>query len=137
MSEEDHGQIVYENGATASVETAGYIVNQCVCQWGIMLNMMLVLYSKTPLDAVLNVVAVMFITDIDNMMVKPRHYTTILEWINDDKNVAAITSTPISAARRKLLIYFCIARGCGTMLYMLATFGLGLYHLVIAPIMHC
>merc|ERR1712217_763912 len=60
--------------------------------------------GENPLDLVLYIVAVFFILEIDDMLVRPRTYNEILKWFEDTANIPKMKSTPMSFFKYKLWV---------------------------------
>ena len=63
------------------------------------INTLIIFYSEDPLDIVLNSLALLFLVDIDNMMIYHKDYKRVLVWFNDDSNINSITMQPMSKER--------------------------------------
>ena len=79
----------------------GYLINVLLWAACLYINTLAVWWSETPLDLVLNLVAVFFIMDISKMLVPPDAYHEVLQWFEDSSNVSRLRSTPISLGQYK------------------------------------
>jgi len=82
-----------------TVLNIGFFVNMIIWVFCVFLNLRVLLFSPDPLDVILNIIAVYFIADIDNMMVPPDSYVVIAEWFEDSDNVSRIRAKPMSAMK--------------------------------------
>lgn len=87
----------------------GYVWNMILWFVLLIVNVYTLAAAEDPLDAILNIMAVYFIGDIDNCLVSPDAYSKFLHWFEDKENVSQISAKPMSAVRYKLCLILSIA----------------------------
>jgi len=79
----------------------GYFTNLFLWACCLILNMIILELSDSPLDVVLNIVAVFFILEIDDMLVPLDAYDEMLKWFEDSSNLPRMKTIPISSRKYK------------------------------------
>merc|ERR1712062_375932 len=106
----------------------GYITNSVIWAFCLYLNINLTLWTSSPLDLVLSILAVFFIMEIDNMLVPPRIYNEILQWFKDAANVPKMKSPPTSLSKYRFYVVL------NTVLSVILVFPFLLYLLAVTLI---
>jgi len=72
----------------------GRIVNLSILLSALILSFFLILFTSNALDMLLNAVALVFIVEIDNMILAPSDYEKTRQWFEDVKTHSQIYSNP-------------------------------------------
>eukprot|EP01084_Bolivina_argentea_P156195 272188_1 len=74
----------------------GRIFNGLLILNAFYLSFLITFFTEDPLNIVLNAVALLFIAEIDNMVIDRSDYTKTLSWFKNEKNTQKITKDPMN-----------------------------------------